>query len=294
MNIYTCDFCKKTFNSKKSLTSHINHHDIKYHEKSKLGVAALHTQSAIDARENYYKSRKYASWLKHKTNCVICNKELGYPQKHTCSDECYKKYRSLKNKRVLSKATKDKISAKAKVNAALRINVKICKNCGNHLPASPYKTNYCDCACYGNKRLLTKQKISLGLKKAFEEGRHLGNAYRNRSNKSFLEESFADYLKTSFSELEYKFNFTVNIKEDNRLKKCYYVDFYLPKSKIGIELDGKQHELTKEYDSTRDQEIYQHHGIKILRVSYDEYMSKVHKDTIDQLLQNELALQSLS
>ncbi len=49
----------------------------------------------------------------------------------------------------------------------------------------------------------------------------------------------------------------------------FIADFYCPKAKLVIELDGKIHELSKEYDEQRDT-IISNLGIKILRFKNDE------------------------
>ena len=45
----------------------------------------------------------------------------------------------------------------------------------------------------------------------------------------------------------------------------YFLDFYLPKSKIAIEIDGAIHRAQKEYDKFRDDE-FARIGIKVIRI----------------------------
>lgn len=61
----------------------------------------------------------------------------------------------------------------------------------------------------------------------------------------------------------------------------YILDFYCPKQRLGIELDGKQHKSNKEYDKLRDGYLVLH-DIKVLRfwnkeinANIDNVLSKI-------------------
>jgi very-short-patch-repair endonuclease len=101
---------------------------------------------------------------------------------------------------------------------------------------------------------------------------------RCRSKASYLEKSFENWLNTK--EI---FNFIKN-KTFRCGEKVYFGDFFFPEKKLLIELDGKQHLKTIEYDIERDNLILKHHGVKTIRISYDEYVSRSKIDLIYQLL----------
>lgn len=130
-----------------------------------------------------------------------------------------------------------------------------------------------------------RDNLSKKMKLAYKEGRHLGSYYRNRSNPPFLEKSFIDYLSSDHPSVPYEHNYTVRIlNDDGSFKTNYFIDFYFPGTNQGIELDGKQHEDQKEYDAKRDEEIFYQEGIRILRVSYDEFFGKEKYREIQEII----------
>ena len=55
-------------------------------------------------------------------------------------------------------------------------------------------------------------------------------------------------------------------------QRFFVVDFYCPKLKIAIELDGKIHDYQKDRDKWRD-EIIQSHGIILMRIKNEELIN---------------------
>lgn len=213
-----------------------------------------------------------------KTNCKQCSKPL-YQNRKFCDRSCATTYNN--NQRNYYKF---KPGPPKGYKWPPYTKVAQCVICKKFFPG---RKKTCSDAC---KRMY----ISKQLKRAFKEGRHKGNLYRNRSNTSYLEQSFIDYLKDQYLELSYEYNKPVPIKsESGQYLKCFYIDFYLPYQNIGIELDGSQHEYTMEYDSQRDLLINQKYQTKIIRVKYKEYFNKSRKEEIDQLLNNEMILQKI-
>lgn len=98
------------------------------------------------------------------------------------------------------------------------------------------------------------------------------NDNRGRGKQSYLEQSFEKWLHsyniTDFI-MEYKF------KRFDKIK-TYYVDFYFPKLKLVIELDGTQHNsiTAKQYDHERDNYIKLQYGVNIIRISHKEYTNQ--------------------
>jgi very-short-patch-repair endonuclease len=294
LEVFICDICNKEFKSKRSLSSHKKHHNPEYKKRALEGSKALQTDKAKKAREKTFEEKKLSSWKKRNNKCIICNKKLEYPQEKTCSDSCYKQYRSNANSRIMTEEKRNAIKKgvqryfKSKPpkppKPPVTNNCKICKKSFTTMK----NEKYCSNSCKETAKKQTNEKISKSVKLAFKEGRHLGNAYRNRKNKSYLEKSFIDYIAKEFPFVKYEFNYIVKIlDENNNYKKCFYIDFYFPNQNIGIELDGKQHEYTKEYDEIRDNLIYETQKTKIIRVTYEEFFSQTRKQEIDDILKNE-------
>jgi very-short-patch-repair endonuclease len=254
-------------------------------------VQYLHTEKAKKRRKELTDIKKIHHWEKtYKMPCIICGTMLAYPRKKTCNEICHKIYRSKANVRIMSDETKLKISNSILAKYGRTSNFDLfnlsCIECSKEFTNRTKNAKYCsDC-----RNKVIKIKISNSMKLAFKEGRHKGNEYRNRKNKSYLERSFITYLKDNYPSLEYVFNEPVKIyNNEKKYIKNYYIDFFLPKTNIGIELDGKQHEKCKEYDQNRDQLIYDTRKIKIVRVSYNEYFECSKYDLINNLLKEEMA-----
>lgn len=274
-----------------------NHHNPEYHKKSCAGANALKTEKAKTSRKIAYDKRKKETWDKRSIKqCIICNTELTYPQTKTCSDVCQKLYLSRANSKPMTEQRRQNISDGVqqylKSIGYKKKTTKICNHCEKEFTPKSNES-YCSEQCKQQLKLKTSKKISIALKKAFKEGRHLGNQYRNRTNKSFLERSFIDYINHNYANLEYEFNKPIRIlNEQNQYIKCFYIDFYFPKQNIGIELDGSQHEQNKSYDFDRDKTIKNLKNIDIIRITYKEYMSKERKYEIDNILKREITLQN--
>lgn len=84
--------------------------------------------------------------------------------------------------------------------------------------------------------------------------------------------------------IEYEFQYPIYIKEE----LTFYLDFYLPKYKIYIELDGKHHRIEQKIidkDRWRKKEIYKLYNIKELRmrnkiifnIGYIKFINKIKK-----------------
>ena len=79
--------------------------------------------------------------------------------------------------------------------------------------------------------------------------------------------------------------FFLNTPYTEKIKwKTYFIDFYFPQLKLGIELDGTQHKNTFEYDTERDSYIEREYEIQILRVTHSEYKKKTKLKLIEDLL----------
>ena len=76
--------------------------------------------------------------------------------------------------------------------------------------------------------------------------------------------------------------------------KNYILDFYIPKKKIAIELDGRQHKLTehKASDAERDAELLSN-GIKVLRYTNKAVNENFNAVCLDILKNLELTVEDL-
>ena len=93
---------------------------------------------------------------------------------------------------------------------------------------------------------------------------------RLRKNQTTEEKILWEYLRKRRLN-GYKFLRQYPLFYDKSLydQRFFVVDFYCPKLKIAIELDGKIHDYQKDRDKWRD-EIIQNRGLKLVRIKNEE------------------------
>lgn len=294
---FQCDICGRNFRSKRSLSSHRLHHNPCYHQKS-LSGAAKGRLNCLEPMRVAVRKKRYERWkIKTENGCKVCGKQLTFPETQYCSEECKQRYRSIANSRSHSEETKNAISKGvlkhlSDTNAPMYEHV--CRICGNEFSnySKSKKNVFCSEQCrIANRSIVkpkrkfsleTRRKISNAIKKAFAEGRHMGNKYRCRAHKSYMESTFSEYISHNFKVfVEQEKHVTVTL---NNKVKNYFIDFFLPQQKVAIELDGTQHKLTVAEDALRDQLLLNQLGIQTIRVTCREYRNKSKQPEIDSLL----------
>lgn len=130
---------------------------------------------------------------------------------------------------------------------------------------------------------LTRQKLSLSMKRSIQEGKHKGwygrkDSYPERFWMSVLDSNNIPYIR------EYKVT-----KSELGLKEpgCYFLDFYLLDKKIDIEIDGSQHltEEQKSHDAKRTSEL-ESKGYIVYRINWrnPKANSELVKSDIDEFI----------
>lgn len=120
----------------------------------------------------------------------------------------------------------------------------------------------------------TKNSISLGMKKAHEEGRaHNIGQSRWNNEMSYPEKFFKAVIENEFSDKNFIQEFNVGI---------YSIDFAWVEKKLAIEIDGEQHEKEeyKERDKRKDKKLLEE-GWKVLRIKWKDLYSNT-KEKIEE------------
>ncbi len=107
----------------------------------------------------------------------------------------------------------------------------------------------------GKKKFREQQKQALANERAFEL----------RQNATQAEKKFKMYLKL----LGYKYSF----QEPIHTKMTFFIaDFYLPRNKVIIEIDGEYHNDRKQKakDKARDKVMFQECGLRTLRITNND------------------------
>lgn len=111
-----------------------------------------------------------------------------------------------------------------------------------------------------------KKKISEGMKRAHSEGRanNWQDSKRKKGyNSSYPEQFFQKVIENELQDKNYIFQYRVS---------KYSLDFAWPAKKLYIEIDGSQHENSKEYDIKRDNFLFEL-GWRGLRIDWSYFFN---------------------
>ena len=111
-----------------------------------------------------------------------------------------------------------------------------------------------------------------------------GHAYNMRKNPSYLEQKMIEFLDNQ--KINYEFQKIIYIKSKGGFIKNYYIaDFYIPKKKIVLEVDGKFHKDQVAFDEYRTRNIQRHYPkIRVVRWEYNDFHSYVNMKKLVEIL----------
>lgn len=273
---HICPFCNLSFPSKRSLANHIRAKHTPNRKKSNflLFCSCVICKKQITVQSISQHIEKHEKDSNIKGYCLQCNEPLYKKENKFCSSSCSAKYNnktrvvSDKQKLKTSITLKNKKPEKYKLQFT---KISTCNICGKY-----HSKNGKTCSKECHNKL-----ISLKMKEKINNG-YNPQKHRGRHKKSFLETSFENWLDSNFPNIIYEQEKPFNFKE---YKVTYFGDFYFPQINLLIELDGTQHNNTKEYDSERDKRISEKYGTKVFRISHSEYINKIKINDVIFLLE---------
>ncbi len=229
------------------------------------------------------KNRKYSLITKV---CPVCDSIFETNEnykKTTCSIRCSNiHFRGKK-----SEETKNKISNSLKVFNQLNVDkrslksfYRSCSYCGSEYERKRLKSGKLSNSktCSDN---CANKLISKSMKERIDNGLHKG--WQSRNIISYPEKFFINVLNNN--NIEFEFNYSINKRKDLLIDEPYnyFLDFYFPKKKIVLEIDGKQHKYRTEHDKIRDERL-QNIGIKVFRIKW----KSINNDKGKEYIKNEI------
>ncbi len=253
---------------KKSTTYNNKHH--RYYDGFKCNSCHLLSWFSRCDTQKYYKKNKII-------HCPLCIKQIYYvkiimpnnknllltPEHYIWTSTGYKMAKDL--------TIKDKI-------AYVYNNICQNKNCNN-----PANKQYCSKSC----------ATKINMKKCLIQGTHNSQQIGSRGqwhnkmalirkNGSQFEHNFENIFKQY--NIKYVKQFPIRVAREDGIKTVYRIDFYLPKYKIAIEIDGKFHDKPKAiiHDKLRDHRI-QILGVETIRIHWSQWNINKY-NCIDQII----------
>lgn len=266
----SCLVCKQVKTSKGIHSHYLISHTTEGKERNRKNrLAAGHKGSEIAkqiAIEN--RNKLIFEYQGNPNHCSTCNKILSFEGRNNkfCSSSCSATH-SNKNRKYIPRdeVTKQRISTSVKNSYQLRSapkysKISFCQICSDVIKNAHRKT--CSKKC----------QSSLMSNMAIERIKQNKRSNYRRDKRSYLEESFEQWIQSTYKNLKYKTEYTIH---NHITKQWYFVDFYFPDINLIVELDGKQHEdpLHKQKDRLRDDYIRNYLHIPVFRISHSEYQS---------------------
>lgn len=274
----SCAICHKVF----SLISFHTHYQ-RMHEHSQTNYIGFAKRASEISSLKQKKKKEQATliYLKNPKLCAYCSAIISYEKRNAtfCSSYCAAKHNSPG--RTGTGPRKGSLSAYMGKHRKIW-PCSICKCVLLH-----EGTSYCKgCEEEALKRISLRKKDLL--KKRAHERMSRGwnpNDNRSRAKRSYLERSFEEWLIKMFPHLIYHTEAPFRrVDEQNKYCCTYYTDFYFPSLKLVIELDGTQHQYTREKDALRDSYISENYNLEIIRISSAEYLRKSRMAEIEKRL----------
>jgi len=270
----SCIIGRKEYSAKGIHTHYINKHTDIGQARVKMGGSI--TFRRLNAKSKEFNLTQETEYNMSPRKCDYCDNFYTFKCRNNkfCSQSCAATY----NNSIRSRESREQ--------QAIKLKESLSKTEKKRQPVSQIysKISYCEvCSvCFQGTRktcskLCYKKLLSIKVNQRIDLG---WNPQENRckSSPSYLELSFENWLISN--------NFTEYIK--NKTFRCnnkiYYGDFFFPTYNLLIELDGKQHEQSKEYDNLRDELIKKYHTITTLRISHKEFISKSKIELVKNLL----------
>lgn len=275
--ICSCVFCKEIKTARGIYTHYKAHHGTE--EERKKQCSGLGHGSYGITKQVLDKLARIESYQQNPTKCKFCNNPLDYEKRTNkfCSSSCAAKFNNpRKAPRSEESRNKTSIAKKKQTDNNLKTKdlyckVSFCVICGSVIKHNnTRKTCSVDCK---RKHLseITSKRLS---NQSFRQQHQYG-----RQKISYLEESFIKWLDNHNVYYLHEPSF-----KNWELNKTYFPDFYFPKLKLIIELDGTQHRKTIEQDQQRDAYIKQTYNITVVRITHHEYIKKLKFNDICKML----------
>lgn len=258
---FICKYCKQNFSvdsfGKKG--SHIGNCKDNPNKKASLKIGAEKTKLISLARKNF----KETEYYKNPKLCNCCSKIIPYDErlKKYCNSSCSAKITNKlkpKRKNIISEEGKENIrrATRKRFNLPFEKEVHYCIICSKQVTQ---KQKYCSKQCRSND-LSFRKKASERMIERFIKNPDM---HPNRLCAG----------KVSYPENMLKQYFIQNNLIENKDFICqfrierYFIDFYLPKINLCIEVDGKRWHTDKEKEEKRELVIKRNHGL----IRFDAY-----------------------
>lgn len=195
-------------------------------------------------------------------SCKLCTRLFSVKSKINylfCSESCKRIFKNKDNIKTINNPN------------ICHIHYAKCLFCSTiKIVRQSYKLKYCSKQCQNSASSIRTSNY-LKNNRSHIRGPH---------KPSYMEESFASWLKQNYTDKWYSEVYFWN----HELKKNGWADFVFPKEKLIIELDGSQHRKTVEKDQIRDEYLLRDRGYKVYRITHKDYVKQIRINEVKVML----------
>lgn len=216
--------------------------------------------------------------------CENCNEfhDGSYASGRFCCSKCAKSFSTRSSRESINKKVSETLKGRTSPFKGTGKNyfideLRICKKCEVEFNAKRKLQKYCSRACARSHkteevRKILRDRANENVKKGLHKGWQL------RSIESYPEKFFKKVLKDN--NIEFEFNKSIKKRELGINCECnYFLDFYIKKGNIDLEIDGKQHKYREEHDLIRDNALIDN-GYKVYRIRWKNINTESGKEYI--------------
>lgn len=264
--MFKCDICNKEFETHQKLGGHIAF----VHKRNQKLINKKIEKKKINVKKTCPKCNTIFE-VKRSIN-KDGSESIRKDERKFCSRSC------ANSKNFTEKQNKAK-GRKGYLNGAYidgrSKNELFCADCGKKIKYNN-KSGYCKKCYHKNiKPKITQEmrkKCSKNQLRLVKEGKHQG--WKKRNKTSFPEDFFIKVLENNNFEINRDFivNYPVSQKSLGlNNKKHYFLDFYFPKFKLDLEIDGRQHnDLDRKTSDKKRDELLKKNNYIVYRIKWKD------------------------
>lgn len=252
------------------------------------GINPVYGRKPCEIEKSRFCSRSCAGKDKLKSVsifCISCGQEfIGSNDRKFCSQSCSATYNNTGKKK--SEYTKAKLS-----EAFYRHNVKIdvrnteCLLCGESFKKNRDK-RFCSLSCASKYRWQNnRESICLSFKKKSDKDRRTWHV-RTKQHQTYPEKYFESVIINNLEWEPYIPERKIIKSKYGEYTGTYFIDFYFPRTRLALEIDGNQHEkeIDKQHDAERDS-FLNSIGISVFRIKWKNPSTKEGREYLDSKIE---------
>lgn len=251
------------------------------------GVNPVYGRKPCEIEKSRFCSRSCSGKYKLKSVsifCISCGQEfIGGKDRKFCSQSCSATYNNTGKKK--SEYTKNKTSNTICNKYGIPTREEryiICKFCGLKIYKPKLDAIFCSQSCLQKYRWQNnRESICLSLRKKSNKDKRTWHV-RTKQHQTYPEKYFESVIINNLEWEPYIPERKIIKSKYGEYTGTYFIDFYFPRLRLALEIDGNQHEkeIDKHHDVERDS-FLNSIGISVFRIKWRNPSTKEGREYLD-------------